>query len=134
MKSDDDVEKLFSWLQTPDIRYREFAGAREVTDVLPTRRAQSDTAAELKPARGTSPVREEAPAQGDPVAQGEAVAPPAPPHTEPTPVAPADAAPSSEPPAATKPTDQTGRPLDTVFNRLAGGRGGDRDPTKGRPG
>ena len=32
MDHDDDVEHLFSWLQTPDLRYREFAGAREITD------------------------------------------------------------------------------------------------------
>ena len=34
VKRDDDVERLFSWLQTPDLRYREFAGAREVTDAV----------------------------------------------------------------------------------------------------
>lgn len=34
MNQDDDVERLFSWLQTPDLRYREFAGAREVTDTV----------------------------------------------------------------------------------------------------
>ena len=34
VKRDDDVERLFSWLQTPDLRYREFAGAREVTDTV----------------------------------------------------------------------------------------------------
>ncbi|HVH81304.1 MAG TPA: hypothetical protein VM782_18030 [Stellaceae bacterium] len=32
MDHEDDVEHLFSWLQTPDLRYREFAGAREITD------------------------------------------------------------------------------------------------------
>ena len=32
MDRDDDVEHLFSWLQTPELRYREFAGAREITD------------------------------------------------------------------------------------------------------
>lgn len=32
MDHDDDVEHLFSWLQTPELRYREFAGAREITD------------------------------------------------------------------------------------------------------
>jgi hypothetical protein len=36
MDHDDDVEHLFSWLQTPDLRYREFAGAREVTDTVAT--------------------------------------------------------------------------------------------------
>jgi hypothetical protein len=34
MDHDDDVEHLFSWLQTPELRYREFAGAREITDTV----------------------------------------------------------------------------------------------------
>jgi hypothetical protein len=34
MNHDDDVEHLFSWLQTPELRYREFAGAREITDTV----------------------------------------------------------------------------------------------------
>jgi len=34
MDQDDDVEHLFSWLQTPELRYREFAGAREITDAI----------------------------------------------------------------------------------------------------
>ena len=34
MDRDDDVEHLFSWLQTPELRYREFAGAREITDSI----------------------------------------------------------------------------------------------------
>jgi hypothetical protein len=34
MAQEDDVERLFSWLQTPDIRYREFAGIREVSDAV----------------------------------------------------------------------------------------------------
>jgi hypothetical protein len=33
-KQDNDVDRLFSWLQTPDLRYREFAGAREVADAV----------------------------------------------------------------------------------------------------
>src|ERR1700722_3902878 len=36
MDHDDDVEHLFSWLQTPELRYREFAGAREITDGVVT--------------------------------------------------------------------------------------------------
>jgi len=34
MDNDDDVEHLFSWLQAPELRYREFAGAREITDTV----------------------------------------------------------------------------------------------------
>jgi len=43
MDQDDDVERLFSWLQTPDIRYREFAGAREVTDAVATSQLRTNT-------------------------------------------------------------------------------------------
>ena len=43
MNQDDDVERLFSWLQTPDLRYREFAGAREVTDAVVTLRDRANT-------------------------------------------------------------------------------------------
>ncbi|HTW54679.1 MAG TPA: hypothetical protein VME45_22510 [Stellaceae bacterium] len=40
MDHDDDVEHLFSWLQTPELRYREFAGAREITDSVVTLQQQ----------------------------------------------------------------------------------------------
>src|SRR5580692_1587930 len=43
MNQDDDVERLFSWLQTPDLRYREFAGAREVTDTMVTSHDRANT-------------------------------------------------------------------------------------------
>jgi len=36
MEQATDVERLFSWLKTEDLRYREFAGAREVTDAVAT--------------------------------------------------------------------------------------------------
>jgi hypothetical protein len=39
----DDVERLFSWLQTPEIRYREFAGAREVTDATVALQERTNT-------------------------------------------------------------------------------------------
>src|SRR5882672_1854277 len=44
MDHDDDVEHLFSWLQTPELRYREFAGAREITDAVVTWRARPNPA------------------------------------------------------------------------------------------
>jgi hypothetical protein len=44
MDHDDDVEHLFSWLQTPDLRYREFAGAREITDAVVSWQARTNTA------------------------------------------------------------------------------------------
>lgn len=43
MNRDDDVERLFSWLQTPDLRYREFAGAREVTDTVMLLQGRANT-------------------------------------------------------------------------------------------
>jgi hypothetical protein len=43
MNEDDDVERLFSWLQTPELRYREFAGAREITDSVVTWQARLNT-------------------------------------------------------------------------------------------
>ena len=43
MDQDEDVERLFSWLQTPEIRYREFAGAREVTDASVAFQARTNT-------------------------------------------------------------------------------------------
>jgi hypothetical protein len=36
MDRDDDVERLFSWLKTPELRYREFADERDVADTMPT--------------------------------------------------------------------------------------------------
>lgn len=52
MDHDDDVEHLFSWLQTPDLRYREFAGAREITDsvvILQQQRANNTPVPQDKP-------------------------------------------------------------------------------------
>lgn len=52
MDHDDDVEHLFSWLQTPELRYREFAGAREITDsvvIVQQRRADNSPVPEDRP-------------------------------------------------------------------------------------
>jgi hypothetical protein len=50
MDQDDDVEHLFSWLQTPELRYREFAGAREITDTVVTWQPRANTpSAEVAP-------------------------------------------------------------------------------------
>lgn len=46
MDTDDDVERLFSWLKTPDLRYREFAGEREIADAVATWPALRQAAAE----------------------------------------------------------------------------------------
>jgi len=34
MDQDDDVERLFSWIKTPDLHYREFAAERDVADAV----------------------------------------------------------------------------------------------------
>jgi hypothetical protein len=36
MDHDDDVERLFSWIKTPDLHYREFAGERDMADAVAT--------------------------------------------------------------------------------------------------
>jgi len=137
MKSDDDVEKLFSWLQTPDIRYREFADAREVADTLLTEMPRSKTAGAGRPTQEPLQAKEEAP-DHDQVIRSEPASAPA--SHEPTTVTrptkeaePPTVATESAPSAAANPTEQARRPLDSVFNRLSGGRGRDRDPTNGRP-
>jgi hypothetical protein len=62
MDHDDDVEHLFSWLQTPELRYREFAGAREITDTVIIRQERPDNA-EIAPApRHNTQLEEEYPA------------------------------------------------------------------------
>jgi hypothetical protein len=67
MDHDDDVEHLFSWLQTPELRYREFAGAREITDsvvILQQQRANNTQVPQDEPLaapRHDTPLREEYP-------------------------------------------------------------------------
>lgn len=46
MDRDDDVERLFSWIKTPDLHYREFAGEREVADAVATWPAPRDAVTE----------------------------------------------------------------------------------------
>ena len=41
-----DVDRLFSWLKTQNLRYREFAGARELSDAVKTWPALHQAAAE----------------------------------------------------------------------------------------
>src|ERR1700677_1398183 len=55
MDQDDDVEHLFSWLQTPELRYREFAGAREITDTVVSWQARPNTQETASPAGETLP-------------------------------------------------------------------------------
>ena len=133
MKSDDDVEKLFSWLQTPDIRYREFADAREIADTLLTETPRPQTAAPPLPTREALQARAETTGQGQAI-PSEPASPPASPG--PTVTRPADETePTTQPPASTTASsiEPTRRPLDSVFNRLSSGRARDRGPTNGRP-
>lgn len=46
MQHEDDVERLFSWLKTPDLRYRDFASEREVSDAVARRPTVQRTAEE----------------------------------------------------------------------------------------
>lgn len=49
MDRHDDVERLFSWIKTPDLHYREFAGEREVADAAATWPALRDAVPEPSP-------------------------------------------------------------------------------------
>ena len=54
MDNASDVERLFSWLKTEDLRYREFAASREVTDAVATWPTLHRTAAETGRASETA--------------------------------------------------------------------------------
>jgi hypothetical protein len=134
MNHDSDVEKLFSWLQTPDIRYREFAGAREITNTVSVVRVRTDTQETATPVPHHAKLDEEYPPNQYPdqsrsrvqiehASTPEASAPPPAAHHE----APVEASPPAPAPSA-EANDQTRSPLNTVFNRLSGGRASDRDP------
>lgn len=145
MDQDNDVERLFSWLQTPEIRYREFAGAREVTNSVVTVRSEVSKPVTERPPSHNAQLSEEYPEdqypdQSQTVIKVEPA--PEPVRHEPTIVAPAPLPPTSapvarpeteaetpasapsEPPAAETHDENKGRSLDSVFNRLSGGRSG----------
>jgi hypothetical protein len=133
MSQDNDVERLFSWLQTPDIHYREFAGAREVTDATVAYQERTNTPQLNPPAPHHTQLDEEYPQdqfpdQSQVVVEVEPAPPrPAPVPQQHAPVAPAPAPPTSgeaQPPAGA----ESGRPLTSVFNRLSGGQPARRDP------
>jgi hypothetical protein len=190
MNQDDDIERLFSWLQTPEMRYRDFAGAREVTDTVATSQVRTNTpeigppaahnvqleeeypadqfpdqsqvkvevepAARAPAAAAPTPVPAPPPAEGGPFAlgasgragsgsgEGETPVPAVPSPAAPggglgvsgairedgdipTP-APAPPAPGTPPAGSAKPEEHSARSLDSVFNRLAGGRTNPPDP------
>jgi hypothetical protein len=103
MNQDDDVERLFSWLQTPDIRYREFAGAREVTDATVSYQLRTNTPEIETPAPHDVQLDEEYPADQFPdqsqvrVEVEPAGRPPAPIAPTPAPVVSAPMAPEVRP-------------------------------------
>jgi hypothetical protein len=149
MDQDNDVEHLFSWLQTPELRYREFAGAREITDKVVTWRARANTplseAERPVPPHGDVQLREEypsdqfpdqaaarveiAPAPSSAVHDPRTIAPPA---SRPTAdasllggayredAATGQGAEPSGPAEQTVPQQRGDRSLDAVFGRLAG--------------
>jgi hypothetical protein len=104
MSQDDDIEKLLSWLQMPDLVYRDFAGTRDVSDAPGPAGARREyleeevRVAEEELAR--RPVVEEHPTLSDPAAR--------------RPRRPAMIAP--EPSGEAEP--QGDRPLNQVFDRL----------------
>jgi len=133
MSQDNDIERLFSWLQTREIHYREFADAREVTDAVGISLTRANTPRARLPALHNTQLDEEYPPDQYPdqsaeVAKVEPVvrAPAAP---IPTPAAaPASTSPEPPPPVSASTEAQAARPLDSVFNRLAGDRAIPPDP------
>jgi hypothetical protein len=135
MDHEEDVERLFSWLQTPELRYREFAGAREISDTVVTSQGRPNT---TEAVRETSRLRQ--PDFAEPIT-APSIAPPSsraePPAAEPA--APGsrgsahqdrdrdDAAPG-EPPPLPDSAQHGERSLDSVFGRLAGTRNRLPDP------
>jgi hypothetical protein len=75
MDEDDDVERLFSWLQTPELRYREFAGAREIADTVMTWQARPNTPPPANSAKGNTQLQEEYPPDQFPDQSGMPVEP-----------------------------------------------------------
>ena len=116
---DSDVDRLFSWLQTPDLHYREFADGREVPDAVVTRvdRPVAPPAAETATVSATAELTR----------PGQAAAPPArttpapsarqePAMIAPTPIATPHAVPATSPAPAAPPSAEP-----TVAARLFGG-------------
>ncbi|MBV9552767.1 MAG: hypothetical protein JO032_08250 [Alphaproteobacteria bacterium] len=85
MDRNDDVQRLFSWLQTPDLRYREFADARDVPDVAPAARPRPPAGRDDAAAGAPPAAAEPAPRPRGPLRQpefSEPVSPPAAPAHE----------------------------------------------------
>jgi hypothetical protein len=102
MSQDNDVERLFSWLQTPDIRYREFAGAREVSDTTVVEQRRTNAPQLDPPAPHHTQLDEEYPQDQFPDQSQtvvEVVPPPAPPPPAPHPPAPPPPEPAPPAPA-----------------------------------
>jgi hypothetical protein len=119
MNQDEDVDRLFSWLQTPDIRYREFAGAREVTDATVSYQLRTNTPDIGAPAPHNVQLDEEYPADQFPdQSQVRVEIEPArqtPPTVVPTP------APVAPPPAPIVPTPVVSAPAPSDTRPAEGG-------------
>lgn len=138
MDNDDDVERLFSWIRTPDLHYREFASERDLADAVAAwpmpRRTADDTArrdhrrdADIDVERGPSAAERTALSERLATLFGRREPPPASPSAfepaetrEPPPEEPADDLPSEpEPPAPPaifarlEPTRPPGAPIPT---------------------
>lgn len=151
MDQDNDLARLFTWLQTPELRYREFADAREISDAVVTWETRPNTAENPDApvaSRRNAQLEEEYPPDQFPDQAGVQV------RLEPDPRGPTTIAPtpmattqpespsrreSVEPrgpqmaePVPPQPSEEgqhhSGSPLDAVFGRLGGGRDSLPDP------
>ena len=135
----DDLQRLFSWLQTPDLRYREFSGEREMPDWPAA--GEAPVAPRVRGGLRQPEFTEPEPApERDPVIETPPVAPAA--HAAEPPLAPpqsgllggayrAEAGPGPVEAAPRAPAEDPqqsaarrngGRSLDSVFGRLSGTR------------
>jgi len=75
MDHDDDVERLFSWIKTPDLHYREFAADRDVADAWPVLRQDAYEAGHSEHHPQPEPEREAGPQGAGRPSRGERLAP-----------------------------------------------------------
>ena len=137
MDHDDDVEHLFSWLQTPELRYREFAGAREITDAV-IAQLRPNPAAVPVPPPGNTQLQEEYPADQFPDqrdASEDVVirAPERAPAPEPPPLASAPVVPPPVPAIPPMPRPAPPNPPTAPFALGAEGRSAPRRPEYEEP-
>ena len=138
MDHEDDVQRLFSWLQTPDLPYREFAQERIVPDRVATLQVPQNTVAQGQVSGGlrqpqfaepVTPPAADAEGQARSGLLGGA-------YRDSAPGAPSQPSPAADAPPPPPEGEQGGsRSLDSVFGRLAGTRDRLPDPReRPRPG